>query len=299
MGTWFIVQNPMSGIGIRSAALVREVVEKRFTQEGVAYEFHQTTGEEDFPAMIADALSRGFDSFAAVGGDWTIAGIANGRVGTTHPLGIIPTGTGNGLARELMIPFSLKKALDLIFGEQTLRKIDLIEAKGKYHILNISIGFTANVIHETRHEEKRKLGIAAYFLSGLREIPKVEPIQLSIEVDGKRQDFNTAEVLLVNCAIFKDPIIGWFEEIKSDDGELDLFIFPAVVPKNFLNTVWNFLRGRPKHDSRFHWIPVRESVKVESQEPVTVQSDGDSIGDTPVLIRLVPKALNVIVPAQG
>lgn len=298
MGTWFIVQNPMSGIGIRSAAMVRDVVEKRFSQEKVDFELYQTTGKEDFPTLIADALKRGFDSFVAVGGDWTIAGIANGLAGTTYPLGIIPTGSGNGLARDLMIPFSLKKALDLILRKQAIHKIDLIEAKGKYHILNISAGFTAKVIQETRHADKRKLGIAAYFVSGLRELSSMEPLQLSIDVDGKRQDFNTAEVLLVNCTIFKDPIIDWYEEIKSDDGELDLFVFPAADSKNLLNTTWNFLRSHPKHDPRFYWTRVRHSVKIESLEPVSVQSDGDFIGTTPLLARTVPQALNVIVPVK-
>jgi diacylglycerol kinase (ATP) len=293
---WFIVHNPVSGI--QRAGIVKKAVERRFLQAGLDFEIYQTTGETDVTQVVRDACLHGYNRFVAVGGDGTVDAVADVLAGTQIPLGIIPAGTGNGLARDLKIPLSVRAALDILLGEHCIRRIDLIQLGSQFRTLNLSVGLTADVIRDMRQEDKRRLGLAAYLVGGISKIFRAKPLLLELIIDGELQDFRTTEVLLLNSPIFREPILDWHEDVIIDDGELDLFVFPAVDSLNFLQTVWNFLRGRPKRDPDFQWFPVRRDLVLQCRQPVNVQSDGDFIGMTPVTARLVPGALHVIVASQ-
>ncbi len=106
---------------------------QHLTAAGWTYELYVTTGEEGIADVVRAALARTetrsprIDLFVAAGGDGTVSGVAGGVAQTNVPMGIVPLGTGNTLARELDIPLATESALDLLTGDHCLAEIDAIE----------------------------------------------------------------------------------------------------------------------------------------------------------------------------
>ena len=101
----YVVMNPVSGTN--EPEIVREKIRSTLDERHLSYEIYETTGKENLKETIQEAVQAGYRVFLAVGGDGTIAAVANGLAGTGLPLVIIPNGTWNGLARNLDIPLHL------------------------------------------------------------------------------------------------------------------------------------------------------------------------------------------------
>src|SRR5258708_5039272 len=106
----FVVVNPAAGAGLSAA--VQRALETLFPPG--ACEFHETTPDAELPPIVRGAVERGANLVVAGGGDGTVSAVANGLIGSLIPLGIIPVGTANVLARELQIPLDLDGACQLL-----------------------------------------------------------------------------------------------------------------------------------------------------------------------------------------
>ena len=125
VGPVFVVLNPEAG---RFEQLeLREALRDKFRGAHSRYAIHVMTGPENIPWVVRQAVEEGFSLVVAAGGDGTVSAVVSGLVGTSVPLGIIPIGTGNALARELGIPLKLHKAVDLLVGAHTTRSIDAMQ----------------------------------------------------------------------------------------------------------------------------------------------------------------------------
>src|SRR5437764_1427543 len=102
----FVILNP--GAGGSRAGLVRETLGRHFAAVEASCEVHEAGADDALPDLARRAREHGYDLVVAAGGDGTISGVASGLVGTSTPLGIIPLGTANVLARELGIPIDLE-----------------------------------------------------------------------------------------------------------------------------------------------------------------------------------------------
>src|SRR5215216_2905330 len=134
----FVVQNPVSGLS--DAPTIRDRISQVMDEHQIPFEIYETTGKEDLHEVVKGAIGRGFERFVSVGGDGTISGVASGLVNTKLPLVIIPTGTVNALARELQIPFDLDEALEWWITDYDTRVIDVIQARERFYLLNVSLG---------------------------------------------------------------------------------------------------------------------------------------------------------------
>jgi predicted polyphosphate/ATP-dependent NAD kinase len=118
-----VVLNPVAGNS--DASIVRQALEENLGNGDWYYEIYETTGQERLADVVRAALGQDFDVFVAAGGDGTVSGVVNGLIHSKHPLGIIPVGTGNTLARELDIPLNIEDALGILIGEHEVRTIDV------------------------------------------------------------------------------------------------------------------------------------------------------------------------------
>jgi diacylglycerol kinase (ATP) len=287
-----VVLNPQAGGS--DADRVREAV-TRTAAEGLHCDVHVITPEEPGTAAVRTALAGGLDLVAAAGGDGTVSAVASALVHTDVPLGIIPVGTGNILARDLGIPLDLDSALRLLCGPRHTRTLDAMQVGDRCFLLSIGVGLSAIMTRDTTAEDKRRLGRFAYVLRGLLALRGFQPWRFTLTVDGRISHVRAAEVVVANSSTAGDPNIRWGPHIQLDDGVLDICIVRARAPLDYFHIAWNLLR-RQKRDPRLRFLRATESIVIGAGRPLPVEADGDVIGQTPVRIQLAPAAVRVIVP---
>jgi diacylglycerol kinase (ATP) len=292
----FIVMNPVSGV--KDSDDSRKLIDDFFQSNGWEYEVHETKPDEDLPGLVRKKLKQKVDYVLAAGGDGTVAAVVGGLVNSQVPMGILPLGTGNGLARDLNIPITLPEALALLTSpERDVQNLDVMQVGDAYYVLNVSIGVSADTMHTTGREEKQKFGMLAYLRRGIESINRANLHRFHVIIDGRKVTFLASEVMITN-----DKFMGLQPqlegvEVEANDGALDMFIVRANSLVDYLGVFGRFIiPARQKDELQLKHMPIRDSVLVQSDRPLRVQADGEVIGQTPVEIRVVPDALQVIVP---
>lgn len=290
----FIVQNPVSGT--QPGEEVANSIRHFFNARGWEHHIHQTEKGEDVPSLVGSKVKEGYDLFIAAGGDGTVSAVATGLVNREVPMGILPVGTGNGLARDLHIPLRLDEALELIAERPASKPVDAIEVNGSYHLLHLSVGITPMTAKNASREQKQRLGRLAYILGGLRSLIGFQPITFYLEIDGVKVRVRASEVLLMNSFSMGDPDRFLNLGIDNTDGRLDLFVIKSRTGSDYLRVAWNILMRQPRVDPDVERFYIEDRLVIKTRRQRPVQADGDLIGSTPVAVRLVPQAVNIIVP---
>lgn len=249
----------------------------------------------------AEAFARGLrpgevDRVLVAGGDGTLNEVANG-LESPLPVGLIPLGTVNVLARELGIPVDDPIAACRLFQEGRVRPIDLGWCSGRRFVLMAGIGFDAEAVREVSPSVKDLIGAPAYVISGLKALIQMpRPIRYRLDFPGKRKRARGMMLVIANARSYA----GFLEIAPAaaiDDGWLDLCLFRERSKWEFLRRVALALLRRPIFDSRVAWYRARE-VRVETRPAAAVQLDGDYFGTTPVEVRVLPAAFRVVCPEQ-
>jgi diacylglycerol kinase (ATP) len=286
----FVVLNPVAGE--RHPARIREGLERYFSN----YQVYETTGEEHIPAIVRKALNQQFKLVIAAGGDGTVSGVAGGLVYTDVPLGIIPTGTGNMLARGLGIPLDVKGALELLTDVHRIRDIDGMQIESDLFVLNISIGVSSAAMGGTDRQSKRRFGLAAYIWTILKQLLGFQPHRFSLVIDDRPLQVRAMEILIANGALPRMTDLPLGSDVAPDDGRLDLFILLARTALDYLKVAGNLLLGRQGRDATIRHLRAQRDLVIDANRTLPVQADGDVIGQTPVHVRVVNNAVKVIVP---
>jgi YegS/Rv2252/BmrU family lipid kinase len=288
----FIILNPASGKNAREP--IREAVSRYFTGSQIDYEIYETIKEDKPGDIVRARLSDSFDLVVAAGGDGTVSAVIDGLVGSSVPLGIIPAGTGNLIARELNVPLEIEDAVALIAGAHKFRKIDVMRIGKRVYVLNASLGITATVASGTTHKNKSRFGRSAYLWTALLKIFTIKRRYLVVAVDGKALRYRAVEVAILNCGALASVLYPKGPDIRIDDGHLDVWIVNSKALRDYPQYLFEMITGRPaKHLS--HFINSERSVSIRSGVHLPVQADGDIIGTTPVEIEVLPGALTVLV----
>ena len=157
----FIIINPVAGF--INAKTMKRIITDHFIRLEWETTVHLTEMDDDLTALVKKRLEGGIDMVVVAGGDGTIASVAAGMVDSGVPLGIIPAGTWNAIARHLMLPFNPVRALSIMTGKHKVRYLDLMSIGTSVHAMNLSVGLSARMIKSTSRETKRKFGNLAYF----------------------------------------------------------------------------------------------------------------------------------------
>lgn len=293
----FVVFNPAAGQSQPEA--IKDALHRHFGDAGLAYEFYETTGQESVPEVVRAALDRGFDLFVAVGGDGTVSGVAGGLVDSHKPLGIIPVGTGNALARDLQIPLNAKKAMRLLVGEHTRRRIDALKVDGSFSVLNVSAGLSAEMMSAIDSPMKRRLGRLAYVWTGVERVFGLRTDRITLVVDGRKHRVRATELMILNSGAVGLADVRWGRDVRLDDGRMEVYAVRARSLIDLLRSLWNLLFRHSKTDPGTWHATAEDSVIVRTRSPLPLQVDGDVVGETPVEIQMLPASLTIIVPKAG
>ncbi len=248
------------------------------------------------------AVNEGVDVVVAVGGDGSVLQVAAALADTDVALGIIPTGTGNLLAGNLRIPRRPDRAAKVLV-EGRRRRIDLgsimVDGKDCHFAVACGVGFDAEVMRATDRPQKERWGKLAYFASALGQTRTIRNVPHTITLDGEVSTTEAAQVVIANFGRML-PALGPRREIEPDDGFFDVIVIRASGPLPGLLAGWEVLRRTELGESptgRVVRARARE-VRVETHPSRLVQADGSVIGRTPIIARVRPGALAVIVPRR-
>ncbi len=279
----------------------KQTIRDFFNHKGIPLEiFDVPLGQGTIQGIVQEKSAEDVQLFIAAGGDGTISLVADALVNQDVSLGILPTGTGNLLARELGLPLKLKPALELITrpNANTIN-MDVFKLQDHFYVLNLSVGVTSQVMKNTGAEEKQRLGFFAYFHHFITQILGLKLKRFTIECDGKRMSFLATEILITNGRLMGIEPFEWSEDVSVNDGKLDIFIIRAANIFDILSFILNIFLASKKKNPVVKGIRFQSYCKISTHSPIQVQADGDPIGNTPVKVQVIPNALKIIVPEES
>jgi len=291
----FVVLNPAAGQNAHES--VREALGSHFGAAHIQYEVHETLKADKPGEIVRARLRDGFDLAVAVGGDGTVSDVIDGLAGSAVPLGIIPTGTGNLIARELSIPLEVDDAVGLIAGAPRSRKIDAMRIGKRVFVLNVSVGISASVMSGTTGKDKKRFGRIAYLGTAIRKIFTLKSRYLGVSVDGITHEYRAIEVAIMNCGMLAKMLYPKGPEIRIDDGHLDVLVLGMRTIRDYPRYIFGIIGARPV-DFLSRFIKAERCVSIRSNVPLPVQADGDIIGTTPIEVEFLPGAVAVLVPEE-
>ncbi len=251
----------------------------------------------DLPALYHSALLAGYDTIVAVGGDGTVRTLAQGLVGSTLQLGIIPLGTANNIARTLDIPSGLEDALRTL-AEGKPRRVDVGRIGGEYFLEGAGVGLFADVVQRIGREElrpyqlRRMVRIIGPLLWNLRTRT------LRLTLDGIIEQEAAIMVTAANGRFLGEGMPIAPAALLSD-GLFDVIIIGALTHRDLPAFAWAMLRGKHLNlpSVRMRQARVVEIERVHrSHRPLPVHADDHIAGHTPCAFGIVPQSLSVIVP---
>jgi YegS/Rv2252/BmrU family lipid kinase len=292
-----LVVNPVAGRG--RALRMAERFLRAFRAEGGTVEQTRTAANGDGTRHAAEARDGRFDAVVACGGDGTVNEILHGLEGTSVPVGILPTGTANVLARDLGIPFAPEEAARVAARGEP-RVLDLGEAREgggrtRPFLCCAGAGFDGAVVRAVAGARRERLGFRGWVRPLWREIRGHEFRPLRVTVDGVPAAAATLAVVC-NTANYG----GLFTLVPGadpGDGFLDACLVDARRRRSFFRYLWGAWRGTLPEQGDVATARGR-TVRVEADRPVPVQVDGDPFGTTPLVATLRPGAARVLVPGR-
>jgi YegS/Rv2252/BmrU family lipid kinase len=292
----FVVYNPKAGDEDQADEL-RSTLSQHFTGPQWSLEIHETTAEEDVTAVCRAACDRGLSLLVSAGGDGTLMYVANALVGRSIPLGVIPMGTGNLLAKVLGIPSKLDEAVKLLSGDHTMIEIDTLKVGERHFLSNVSVGISPIIMRDTSSKQKKHLGMLAYFLTMVKRSRLFNLRQYILTIDGKSRRVRAAEIFISNIPFLEKATELYGPPDTLSDGQFELYLAEAQTAGDYLRLLWDLIRSPNQRGSKvFHWVS-QKNVRIEAVGmPQRVQGDGEVIGHTPVEVQLVPKSIQVIMP---
>lgn len=232
------------------------------------------------------------DCIVAVGGDGTLVGLIARAMRANVPIGLVPAGTFNELARTLQVPLDVGSACDVIVAGHT-RAIDVAEVNGVRYINEASIGVSTRAARLQTSELKRRFGFLAIVGTALRALRYSRPMFVEVTYDGTVVSFKTIQLTIANSHRFG----GMFEvaDAAIDDGWLDLYSLQIDRFWEAFGVARVLLQGKRETVPGFRSIrSKRFDIRQHARHHIV--ADGEPAGKTPATFRLQPKALRVLVP---
>ena len=243
-------------------------------------------------ALARHAAEEGFEKIVAAGGDGTINEVVNGLAGSNAALGLLPIGTMNVFATELGLPaHDLQLCWNIIQGEHT-RLVDLPSANGKYFVQLAGVGLDAQVVKETSLTLKRSFGPLSYLISAA-QIAAREPPRLFLESENSPIDEGSF-VLVGNGRLYGGPF-PFFKHAAIDDGLFDVIAFKRLGYLEIIKYLQDVVFSSEIRVPEIEYFQTRR-LRVESQQSVPVELDGEVVGNCPVEFDVQERSLRVLVP---
>lgn len=282
--------NPISGVG--SKRKIPRMLENVCREKGYSLSVTFTEYPGHASELTQKALQEGYTCIIAVGGDGTVNEIAKTMLHSNAVLGIIPKGSGNGLARELHIPMDVKRAVDML-AKGHVSVIDACEANGRVFFCTCGVGFDAKVSESFAQEKHR--GSLTYIKNTIEEYLNYKPEPYELIVDNQTIKEKAFLVACGNASQYgNNAFIAPHANIQ--DGEMDITILSPFTPLDIAPLAIQLFTKQIDRNSKIK-IMKAKNVSIIRQKPGLMHLDGDPVMvESRIDISVMPKALKVVTP---
>jgi diacylglycerol kinase family enzyme len=260
---------------------------------GITVEFCETVAGIPLRNQLGPSLATA-DAVVAAGGDGTVAAVATALGDSDVPLGIVPAGSTNVIAREQRIPMRPDHAARLVFGPHAYRRMDAGVCGDRRFLHMAGAGIDSRLFLATDSVAKRKRGWMAYLVPAMRSLA-APPSRFHIESDEVTLEVMSPLVLVANGTSILKPFLPTFRDIHPDDGWLDVIILTATSPLPMAKALGRFVTRTLDRSAYVTRIRTRH-VRIDSEPALPVELDGDVVMQTPAEFAIAPGALRLIVP---
>jgi len=287
-----LLVNPHSAHG-RTLKLLPKV-EQELDERRIPFRVERTKGLEDGVERALHAVEVG-ELPVVCSGDGLIGAIGGAMAGAETPLGIVPGGRGNDLARVLGIPDDPVGAVEVLAAGEP-RRIDVGEANGKRFLGIVSVGFDSEA-NRVANETSFMRGNLVYAYAAIRTLLTWKPGRFTIRVDDERYRFTGYSVSVANSRAFGG---GMFiaPQAELDDGEFDVVTVGEVGKLRFVGNLPKVFKGTHVEEDQVRVFRTPH-LELTASRPFPVYADGEHLTELPASLRILPRALNVLAPAAG
>ena len=289
-----IIVNPSSGA--EESENYTEKLKKQLDAVAAEFVIKKTKKSGDAKEFSEEAALNDYDAVFVLGGDGTVSEAVNGLMlhESKLPLGIIPLGTVNNVARAVGIPMNPEKAIDSL-EQLTVQQIDVGKLNDRFFISSTSVGPIPESVQEVDVDMKTKFGVFAYLIEGIKALRNDETYTFELDIDGEKW---TAEysLLLIAMSNFVGGVGTIIPEAAIDDGLIHLVTLKETTAKEKLSLVPELFQNKEytkdqlEHRS-FKKAKIRLLEDIDKEINCTV--DGDKGQTFPLEIEVLPQALSV------
>lgn len=287
-----LIINPSAGGG-RSLKLLPEV-ERQMDARRMIFRAERTRSVEHGIDLAMDAI-EGKEIPVVMSGDGLLGAIGGAMAGVDWPLGLIPAGRGNDLARGLGIPTDPAEAVRCLdFGFE--RAIDVGEANGNRFLGIASVGFDSEA-NRIANDAKVLKGTMVYAYAALRALLSWKPERFALIEGGIQSRYTGYTVAVANNKYYGGGM-KVAPEAELSDGRLDVIVIGDAPKFRFLFDLPKVFKGtHVKNEEVDMWQTA--SIEIRASKPLVVYADGDPLTTLPAKVRVLSSALSMIVPGDG
>ena len=229
------------------------------------------------------------------GGDGTVNAVLKGMLETGLPLGILPFGTANDLARTLGIPSDPEAAAAVIVAGRT-RRIDVGQVNDQFFVNVASMGLSVELVRRMTGNLKRHLGRLSYPLAAIKTVLYTRPFTADVATAGRTIQLRSLQIAVGN-GVYYGGGMAVYEAAAIDDQCLDFY---SIEPRRFWQ--WPLFLTAFRRGNR-NLVGMRAfcspgSIEIQTSPPLSVNTDGEITTTTPARFNLLPHALSVFVPVR-
>jgi YegS/Rv2252/BmrU family lipid kinase len=285
-----LLVNPHSAGGRTLKLLPR--VEGALDARRVEFRVQRTKSLEHGAEQAQLAIEAG-EVPVVMSGDGLIGAVGGAMAGSETPLGMIPGGRGNDLARVLEIPTVPERAVDVLLDGR-IRQIDVGEVNGRRFLGIASVGFDSEA-NRRANEVRLIRGNLVYAYAALRTLVSWKPARFTIRVDDETIRVSGYSVSVANNRAFGG---GMYiaPQAELDDGEFDIVAVGEVGKLRALANLPKVFKGTHVEDDEVKVFRASH-LELTASRPFPIYADGEHLTDVPANLRVIPRALSVLVPA--
>jgi len=291
-----IIANPLVGIRKEKKAVVDRItgeIRKKGGTVDVTYIMKHGVGR----TYASRAVLEGYDSVYAAGGDGTVNEVASGLVNRNVPLGIIPIGTGNGLARGLGIPLDIDSVLRML-RDNRVEAIDAGKISSRFFFSTAGIGYDAAIADDFNRKRKPKTGKAMYFVHAVKNYFALRAEQVTLVADGVEMKRTIFGLTVCNTQQYGGGAVI-APDASPKSGSLIAVLIPKFSIFKALPTVFKLFDGTIGSCPDIEYITFRKLI-IKRHSPGIFQFDGETEkGEATLNVSVMPGSLKIIVPRRS
>lgn len=290
-----VIYNPSSGTHTIQRRL--DLICKILLNNGYILGKYATKKKHDAMNETIKTTKEDWDIIVACGGDGTINEIATGIVKGERkiPVAILAAGTVNDFANSLNLPKDAKEFCNMVMNEKTI-DVDLGRMNEKYFVNVAAGGLLTNVAHKVPAEAKTVLGRLAYYIEGLKEIPKQMFTTFKVDIESEEYSFKNDEIFLF--LISNSSYIGGFKKLAPNaevmDGLLDTLVIKKSEIQDIITILLNFIKGEHINHPKVRYFKTKK-ITINGDLNIDLDIDGEYGGKLPATFEVVPSSFKIIV----